>query len=70
MLLVSSADFFFKINVFKKFFQEHYQSGKGFGPDLGTNCLQRFSADDKSSLTRKWIHPGTFQLVSPIKYLI
>ena len=40
---------FFKINLFKKFFQEHYQSVKRFesnqdrhcvGPDLGPNCLQ------------------------------
>ena len=28
--------FFFKINFFKKFFQEHYQS-----VNLGPNCLQR-----------------------------
>ena len=29
------------------------------GPDLGPNCLLRFSADDKSPLTRKvlMIHP-------------
>ena len=56
MLLLSSADFF-KINFFKKFFQEHYQSVKWFGtrsgpahysvgPDLEPNCLQRLSADD------------------------
>ena len=61
MLLLSSADLFFKINLFKKFFQENYQSVKQFqmktdilsdrhfvGPDLGPNCLQRLSADDKS----------------------
>ena len=47
MLLLSSADFF------KKIFQEHSQSVKGFGPrsdtvapDLGPNCLQRLSAVD------------------------
>ena len=42
---------FFKIIVFKPFFQEHYQSVKQFGsvgPDLGPNCLQRLLADDKS----------------------
>ena len=50
---------FFKIILFKKFFQEHYQGVKRFGsrsgqmsvgPDLGPNCLQRLSdsADYKS----------------------
>ena len=56
MLLLSSADFF-KINFFKKIFQEHYHSVKQFGsrsgqysvsPYLVPNCLQRLSADDKS----------------------
>ena len=46
------ANFFFKINIFKKFFKEHCQSVKQFGsfvgPDLSPNCLQRSSADDKS----------------------
>ena len=42
---------FFKINLFKKFFQEHYiRVSKGLdseqdrlciSPDLGPNCLQR-----------------------------
>ena len=37
---------FFKIDFFKKFFQEYYQSGKhSVGPDLGPNCLQRLSAE-------------------------
>ena len=37
---VSSADFFFKINFFKRFFQEHYQSVKRFGSRSGlTLCL-------------------------------
>ena len=48
--------FFFKL---KKFFQEHYQSVKGFGsisgptlhPDRVPNCLQTLSA--KSPLARK-----------------
>ena len=50
MLLLSSADFF-KMNIIKKFFQEHNQSVKQFrsgGPDLGPNGLQRLTADDKS----------------------
>ena len=52
---LSSADFFFKINFCKKFFQEYHQCQK-FGsrsgqvePDLGANCLQRSSADRKIS---------------------
>ena len=45
---------FFKINSFRNFFQEHYQSVKWFGsksgptdPDLGPNYLERLSADYK-----------------------
>ena len=34
--LLSSADFF-KINFFKKFFQEHYLCVKQFGPSSGQN---------------------------------
>ena len=50
------------INIFNKFFQEHYLCVKRFGsrsgglfigPDLGANCLQRLSADDKSY--HKWL---------------
>ena len=47
---------FFKINIFKILFQEHYQSVKpdpyqgrqSVGPDLGPNGLKRLSADDTS----------------------
>ena len=43
MLSLLSADFFFKINCFKKFFQEHYQDPdqdqRSVGPDLDSNCL-------------------------------
>ena len=43
MLLLSSTDsfsfsFFFKINLFKNFFQEHYQSVKQFGSYTITVC--------------------------------
>ena len=41
---------FFKINFYKKFFQEHCESVKKFRSRLGPNCLQRLSADDKSLL--------------------
>ena len=45
----------FKINFFKKIFQYDYQSNSLdpdqdrhlVGPDLGPNCLQRLTADDK-----------------------
>ena len=44
---------FFKIIVFKKFFQEHYgldldQDRRSVGTVLGPECLQRLSADNKS----------------------
>ena len=46
---------FFKINFFKKFFQEYhlivkqlglYQAGQNVRPDLDPNCLQKLSAED------------------------
>ena len=49
ILLLSSADLFFKINFFKKIFQENSQFGLGqdrrfiVGPDLNPDCLQRLS---------------------------
>ena len=51
LTLLSPAKFFrlfchliyFKINFFKKFFQEYHLS---VGPDLGPNCLQMLSADN------------------------
>ena len=59
MLLLSSADFFFKISFFKKLFQEHSgvfdpdQAQYSVGPYLGPNCLQRLSADGKLPLAKK-----------------
>ena len=50
MLLLSSADFFFKINFLKKFFQEDYQSAKGFesvGP--GPEVMKLFSCSTQLS---------------------
>ena len=53
--VLSSADIF-KVNYFKTFYQEHYESANGLDPDQGQpparpdpspNCLQRTSADDK-----------------------
>ena len=51
---------FFKINFFKSIFQEHFQSVNGLyldqdrrsvGTDIGSNCLQKLSTDNKS---RRW----------------
>ena len=55
LLLLSSADFL-KINFFKNSFTNSIrvsnnldpdQDRQVVGPDLGPNCLQRLSADDK-----------------------
>ena len=51
----------FKTNFFQKFFKEHYlgvklsqdQDQHSFGPDLDPKCLQRLSADDKGTLSKK-----------------
>ena len=50
--------YFFKINLFNKFYQEHYhsvnpldpdQAGHSVRPELGLNCLHfRLPADDTS----------------------
>ena len=47
---------FFRINFFRKIFQEHYQGVRldpdhdqhFVGPDLGPNCFKGISADDNS----------------------
>ena len=60
--LVSSADFFFKINLFEKnqTFQEYHQSVKQFGPRSSRRYyLQRLSAEDTirqsvKMLSRVW----------------
>ena len=57
MSFLQSANFFFQINFFKKFFQSvkqfGFRSGPTFvGPDLDPNCLQRLSANHKSQLAR------------------
>ena len=52
---------FFKINFFKKFFQEHRvsnglnldQDRHFVGRDLGPNCLQRLSADVKIAASKE-----------------
>ena len=47
--LISRLLIFFKANFFENFFQDCQQSVKHFvGPDLGPNCLQRLSGDDKN----------------------
>ena len=59
MLLLSSGDFFSKLTFLKKSFRNTIRVSNGLdpdqdhsvGPDLGPNCLQRFTADDKSCIT-------------------
>ena len=57
MLLLSSADFFSKLTFSKNSFRNTIRVSNGLdpdkdrravGPDLGPNCLQRLSADDKN----------------------
>ena len=57
MFLLQSAHLK-KINIWKIIFQEHYQSVKrlgssSVGPDLGPNCLQKLSADEKSAASKR-----------------
>ena len=63
MLLFSSADIF-QYQLFKKLFQEHYQSVKWFGsrsgltqhcicPDLGPNCLQSYQQAMKVAASKE-----------------
>ena len=43
---------FFKINFFRKNFQEYHQSDNCFvGPDLSPSCLQSLSEDDIGRLS-------------------
>ena len=60
MLLLSPADFFSKLTFSKKSFRNTIRVSNGLdpdqdqrsvGPDLGPNCLQRFTADEKSCIT-------------------
>ena len=62
ILLLSSADFFFKINFFKASFRSTIrvsnrlypdQDRRSVGTELGTNCLQRLSEDNKSRSDKK-----------------
>ena len=63
MLLLLSADFFFSKLTFPKnsFWNtirvsnglDTDQDQRSVGPDLGTNCLERLSTDDKNCQARK-----------------
>ena len=57
MLLLSSADFFSKLTIYRNSFRNTIKVSNSLdpdqaqhfvGPDLGTNCLQKLSADDTS----------------------
>ena len=53
LCLLSNFACFYQL---KELFQEHHQSDQArryVGPDLGTNCLQRSSANDASRLSLK-----------------
>ena len=61
MLFCCLLTFFFKLAFSKNSFRntirvskslEPDQDGRSFGPDLGANCLQRSSADDKFTTSR------------------
>ena len=59
--MVLSGDFF-QNYLFQIFLQEHYQSVRQSGGlDLGPNCLQRLSADDK-------IYLNLFPSVSVVQF--
>ena len=70
---------FFKINFFKKFFWEHYQSGKQFGPRSGlTFCHSRswsklfakvISRQQKLLLARKELIKDSISLKT-IRYVV
>ena len=59
MLLLSSADFFFKIKFSKNYFRNSIGVSNGLDPeptsvgsDLSPNCLHRLSVDDKFDANR------------------
>ena len=49
---LSSVDFFFKLIFFKNVSLEYHQCVR---PDLGPDCLQRLSADDKIHHSWGWV---------------
>ena len=53
MFSLSSADFFSRLTVSKNVYDTNSsgpdQGQRSVDPDLGPKCLQRLSADDKSS---------------------
>ena len=64
MLLLSSADFFSKVTISKNSFRNTIrvsnsldpdQDRRSVGPDLGPNCVERSSADDKIAASRQEI---------------
>ena len=79
MLLLLSADFFFKIIFFSKnSFRNTIRVSNSLDsdcdlcsvcPDLGPNCLQRLSADDKSPLARKELKDEFLKWILPVDYL-
>ena len=69
---------FFKINFSKNFFQIHYQSISNLdpdqdrhlvGPDLGPNCLQRFSASQRTKDSARKERVKFFEYFENLQYL-
>ena len=69
ILLLSSADFFLKINFFENSFRnpirmpnsfDHDKDLQNVGPDLGPNCFQRRSVDDKVAASKGRVNTCSF----------
>ena len=78
MLLLFSANFFFKIVFSKNSFRNTIRVSNSLdfdldrfsvSPDLGPSCLQRLSADDKSLLARKELKDEFLKWILPVDYL-
>ena len=75
MLLLSSADFFSKFTFSKNSFRNTIRLSNSLdtdqdrpkvGPDLGPNCLQRLSADDKCYQQTTKVATGKERVLEPI----
>ena len=71
MILLSSVSFFSKLSFSKNSFRNTIrvsnsldpgQDRHSVGPDLGTNCLQKLSADDKVAASKERAKHNTVKL--------
>ena len=58
LAFLSSADFFFKINFLKKFFQKYHQNVKQFGPWSGPTILWAWSGSKLFAKVNSRRHSG------------